>query len=382
MSRFNLSAWAVAHPALVLFLILMLGTAGIFSYRKLGRAEDPSFTIKVAVVTAIWPGATAAEMQDAGRRSDREEAAGAALFRQGHDLHQAVASRRCRSRSRTTRRPAKCRSSSTSCARSSATSRTTCRPDVIGPTVNDEYGDVDSILYMLTADGADYAQMKKVAEAHAPAPAQGEERHQGQSLRHSGREDLRRVQPRQARDARHHARRPSFQSLARQNAVVPAGMVETGAQRVPLRVTGALDGAKAVAETPVEADGRVFRLGDIATVTRGFEDPPNFLVRQRGKPAIGIGIVMAKGANILDLGPDVASATAALHGRRCRRASISSRSPISRQVVDHAVERVRPLLRRGAGASCCSSASSRSAGAPASWWRCRCRWCSPSSSSS
>ena len=101
-----------------------------------------------------------------------------------------------------------------------------------------------------------------------------------------------------------------FQSLARQNNVVPAGIVEASAQRVPLRVTGALDGAKAVAETPVEANGRVFRLGDIATVTHGFADPPDFMVRQKEKPAIGIGIVMARGANILELGPAVSSATA------------------------------------------------------------------------
>src|SRR6202040_493411 len=96
----------------------------------------------------------------------------------------------------------------------------------------------------------------------------------------------------------------------RQNAVVPAGVLETTAQRVPLRVTGALDGAKAVAETPVEANGRVFRVGDIATVTHGYPDPPDFLVRQRGKAAIGIGVVMAKGANILELGPNIANATA------------------------------------------------------------------------
>ena len=78
---------------------------------------------------------------------------------------------------------------------------------------------------------------------------------------------------------------------------------------MPLRVTGALDGAKAVAETPVESNGRVFRLGDIATVTHGFVDPPTFMVRQEGKPALGIGVVTAKGANILELGKDVAEAT-------------------------------------------------------------------------
>ena len=79
---------------------------------------------------------------------------------------------------------------------------------------------------------------------------------------------------------------------------------------MPLRVTGALDGAKAVAETPVESNGRVFRLGDIATVTHGFVDPPSFVVRQEGKPALGIGVVTAKGANILELGKEVEKATA------------------------------------------------------------------------
>ncbi len=85
-----------------------------------------------------------------------------------------------------------------------------------------------------------------------------------------------------------------FDSLARQNDVTPAGTVETDARRIPLRVTGALDGVKAVAETPVESGGRTFRLGDIATVTRGFVDPPDFLVRQRGQPALGVGVVMAR----------------------------------------------------------------------------------------
>src|SRR5258708_9933047 len=78
-----------------------------------------------------------------------------------------------------------------------------------------------------------------------------------------------------------------FDSLAKQNNVVPAGTVETSSQRVPLRVTGALDGVKAVAETPVESNGRVFRLGDIAAVTQWFFDPPRFVVRPDGKQSNG-----------------------------------------------------------------------------------------------
>jgi multidrug efflux pump subunit AcrB len=78
--------------------------------------------------------------------------------------------------------------------------------------------------------------------------------------------------------------------------------VETGAQRVPLRVTGALDGVAAVAATPVQAGGTVFRLGDIATVRHGFDDPPTFLIRDEGVPAVLVGVVAAKGSNILQLG--------------------------------------------------------------------------------
>jgi multidrug efflux pump subunit AcrB len=180
---------------------------------------------------------------------------------------------------------------------------------VTGPSINDEYGDVDSILYMLTAEGADYAQMKKVAEAL---------RQRLLKVKDVTKVNLYGTQDEKIYVEFSHAKLATlgittdqiFQSLARQNAVVPAGIVEAAAQRVPLRVTGALDSAKTVAETPVEANGRVFRLGDIATVTHGFADPPKFLVRQKDKPAIGIGVVMAKGANILDLGPAVGKTTA------------------------------------------------------------------------
>jgi multidrug efflux pump subunit AcrB len=180
---------------------------------------------------------------------------------------------------------------------------------LLGPVVNDEFSDVDSILYMMTGDGADYAQLKKAAEGMRQ-----------RLLKVPGvtKVDLYGTQDEKIYVEFSHAKLATlgitpqalFDSLAKQNNVVPAGMVETSSQRVPLRVTGALDGAKAVAETPIESNGRVFRLGDIATVTHGFVDPPSFVVRQQGKPAIGIGVVTEKGANILELGKQVTSATA------------------------------------------------------------------------
>ena len=180
---------------------------------------------------------------------------------------------------------------------------------LLGPVVNDEFSDVDSILYMMTSDGANYAQLKKAAEGLRQ-----------RLLKVTGvtKVDIYGTQDEKIFVEFSHAKLATlgitpqalFDSLAKQNNVVPAGTVETSAQRVPLRVTGALDGVKAVAETPVESNGRVFRLGDIATVTHGFVDPPSFVVRQKGKPAIGIGVVTAKGANILELGKDVTAATA------------------------------------------------------------------------
>jgi multidrug efflux pump len=180
---------------------------------------------------------------------------------------------------------------------------------LLGPVVNDEFSDVDSILYMMTGDGADYAQLKKAAEGLRQ-----------RLLKVPGvtKVDLYGTQDERIYVEFSHAKLATlgitpqalFDSLAKQNNVVPAGMVETSSQRVPLRVTGALDGVKAVAETPVESNGRVFRLGDIATVTHGFVDPPSFIVRQEGKAALGVGVVTAKGANILELGKEVADATA------------------------------------------------------------------------
>ena len=103
-----------------------------------------------------------------------------------------------------------------------------------------------------------------------------------------------------------------FDSLARQNAVTPAGAFETGATSIPLRITGALDGVAAVEAVPVAVGDRVFRLGDIATVTRGLTDPPSSLVREDGRPSIGIGVSMVENGNIIALGQAIDAAMAGI----------------------------------------------------------------------
>src|ERR1700678_4566939 len=308
MKRFNLSGWAVSHPALILFLIVALGAAGFFSYQRLGRAEDPFFTVKVVNVSAMWPGATAAEMQTQVADPIEKKLQELPYFDKV-ETYSKPAFTAMQVSFKDSTPPKEVPYLFYMLRKKLVDVQSQLPANLLGPVVNDEFSDVDSILYMMTGDGADYAQLKKAAEGMRQRLLKGP----GVT-----KVDLYGTQDEKIFVEFSHAKLATlgitpqalFDSLAKQNNVVPAGTVETSAQRVPLRVTGALDGVKAVAETPVESNGRVFRLGDIATVTHGYADPPSFVVRQEGKPAIGIGVVTPTGANILELGKDVAGATA------------------------------------------------------------------------
>jgi len=307
MKRFNLSGWAVSHPTLILFLMIALGVAGFLSYQQLGRAEDPFFTVKVVNVSAIWPGATAQEMQTQVADPIEKKLQELPYFEKVQTYSKpAFTAMQVTFRDSTP--PKEVPYLFYLLRKKLADVQGQLPAGLLGPNVNDEFSDVDSILYMMTGDGADFAQLKKAAEGMRQ-----------RLLKVTG---VTKVNLYGTQDERifvefSHAKLATlgitpqalFDSLAKQNNVTPAGTVETSSQRVPLRVTGALDGAKAVAETPVESNGRVFRLGDIATVTHGFVDPPTFIARQEGKPALGIGVVTAKGANILELGKEVEQAT-------------------------------------------------------------------------
>jgi len=307
MKHFNLSSWAVSHPTLILFLMIVLGAAGFFSYQKLGRAEDPYFTVKVVNVSAIWPGATAQEMQTQVADPLEKKLQELPFFEKVQTYSKpAFTAMQVTFRDNTP--PKDVPYYFYLLRKKLADAQDQLPQGLLGPVVNDEFSDVDSILYMMTGDGADYAQLKKTAEGL---------RQKLLKVKGVTKVNLYGTQAERIFVEFSHAKLATlgitpqalFDSLAKQNNVTPAGMVETSAQRVPLRVTGALDGAKAVAETPVESNGRVFRLGDIATVAHDYVDPPTFKVRQEGKPALGIGVVTAKGANILELGKDVETAT-------------------------------------------------------------------------
>ncbi|MBA4790023.1 MAG: efflux RND transporter permease subunit [Rhizobiales bacterium] len=306
MGGFNLSAWAIRHRALTLFAILLLAASGTFAYFKLGRAEDPSFTIKVMVVSAIWPGATADEMQQqvADPIEKKLQALGhldrlESYSRPGVSVIQVVL--------KDTTPPKAVPDLWYQVRKKVGDMRGELPSGVVGPFFNDEYGDVYSGLYILSGDKVGPAELKRQAEII---------RQKLLRVQDVQKVDLIGERPERIYIEFSHARLATlgitpqqiFQSLARQNAVVSGGAVDTKADRINLRLTGAFTGVEAIAAVPVAAGNAVFRLGDVATVRRGYEDPASFIIRQHGRDAIGIGVSMEAGANILTLGENLKTA--------------------------------------------------------------------------
>ena len=310
MSALNLSRLGVKEQSVTLFLIIAIVIAGIAAFLQLGRAEDPSFTIKVATVTAVWPGATAQEMQD--QVADR--------------LEKRLQELRYYDRVDTQARPGQ--------VNITVSLKDTTPPDavadqfyqirkklgdeavnlprgVIGPIVNDEYSDVYFALFALQADGLPQRELVTRAEAirsrllAVPGVKKvtlvGEQKQRIFIDLSYARLATLGVGPNAVLD-----------TLTAQNALAPSGTIETGAQSVHLRMTGAFDDLDAVRATPIAAGGRVFKLGDIADVGRGYEDPPTYRVRHAGAPALMLGVVMRERWNGSRLGVDLGTATTAI----------------------------------------------------------------------
>src|ERR1700736_5583269 len=163
MRRFNLSEWAITHQPLVLFMILLLGAAGAYSYFNLGRAEDPSFTIKTMVVNVAWPGATATEMQaQVADKIEKKLQELPFLDRVESYSQPGVSFIRVNLSDRTP--PAKVKELWYQVRKKVGDIKGSLPSGIIGPNFNDEYGDVYSALYMLSADGLTFADLKTRAE--------------------------------------------------------------------------------------------------------------------------------------------------------------------------------------------------------------------------
>src|SRR6201994_1118237 len=163
MKRFNLSAWAVSHPALILFLVVALSAAGFVSYQRLGRAEDPFFTVKVVNVSVMWPGATAAEIQ-AQVADPIEKKLQELPYFEKVQTYSKPSFTAMQVTFRDSTPPKEVPYLFYLLRKKLADVQGELPSGLLGPVVNDEFSDVDSILYMMTGEGADYAQLKKAAE--------------------------------------------------------------------------------------------------------------------------------------------------------------------------------------------------------------------------
>lgn len=297
---FNLSAWALRHQTITLFLILASLAVGIFSYHRVGRAEDPNFTIKTMIVRSEWPGASASEMARLVTDPIEKKAEELPWFdytRSYSKPGESVVFITLRDNTP----PAAVPDQWYQVRKKIADLKGDLPSGVLGPYFNDEFGDVYSLLYALT--GPDYppAQLKKIAEQLR------EDLLKGPDIKKI---DLVGVQPEKIYVEISDRRVATFgltvpqiiAALQHDNQLTPAGQVDLGTDRVLFRVDDDLKGVEAVKALPIAVGNRQLALGDIATITRGYEDPRSFIMRANGQDAIGLGIVMADRANVVELG--------------------------------------------------------------------------------
>ena len=300
MSGFNLSGVAVRERGITLFLIMAITLAGIFAYLNLGRAEDPPFTVKVLTVTAVWPGATAQEMQDLVAdplekrlqelrwydHVDTFTRPGLALMTL-YLLDQTP--------------PAEVPEQFYQARKKLGDEAHNLPQGVSGPIINDEYSDVVFAIYAIEAQGLPDRLLLRQAETVR------------QRLLHVAgvkKVDILGERPQQIFINFSYARlatlgvsaRDVFAALQRQNAVTRAGSIDTSGPQIFIRLDGALDDLQKIRDTPIVAGGRVLKLSDIAEVERGYEDPPTFLTRHNGKAALFLDVVMQELWNGLKLG--------------------------------------------------------------------------------
>lgn len=299
-SRFNLSAWSLRNRGLVLYAMIVLAVVGAWAYVQLGQSEDPPFTFRAMVVRTAWPGATAADVS----RQVTERIEKAVMSTGRYEFVRSY------SRPGESQVIVMARDSLPSDAvdrlwydvrKKVGDMRHTLPEGVVGPFYNDEFGDTFGNVYALTGPGFDYA----VLEDHAERLELALQRVVG-----VGRIELLGLQDEKVWIEVDNARMATLgvpveavrEALHAQNTVVPAGFFETGMERVGVRVDGAFGSVEAIRDAPVRANGRTFRLGDVARVSRGFSDPAAPRMRVDGEDAIGIAVAMAEGGDILALG--------------------------------------------------------------------------------
>jgi multidrug efflux pump subunit AcrB len=298
--RFNLSAWALNHKPLIGFLMVVMLFAGFRAYNDLGRDEDPPFTIKVMVVRAFWPGADAT--QTAKQLTDRIEKPLESLeYVDFLTSYTKPGETTVFVNLRDSTPPEAVPNQWYQVRKKIGDIRGQLPQGAIGPFFNDDFGDVYGVVYALTSDGFTSRELRDQAEYI-----------RAELLRVSnvGKVDLIGVQDEvifidfSLRQMAGLGIDPDLvaATLASQNAVIASGTIETPGERIMVRVSGALDSVEGIENVAIRIGDRQVRIKDFAHVTRGYKDPPSPQYRYNAEPAIGIGVSMAKGGNVLDLG--------------------------------------------------------------------------------
>jgi multidrug efflux pump subunit AcrB len=311
MSRFNLSAFAVRERAITLFMIIAIMVAGGYAFMHLGRAEDPKFTVKVLTISAIWPGATAKEMQEqVGDQLEKRLQELEFYDRVQTAAYPGMLLMKLYLKDST---PPKDVPDEFYQARKKMGDEKIHLPQgVIGPIVNDEYSDVYFAMYSLEGKGLPQRQLVLEAEALR----QRFSRMSGvEKVTILGEQDPKiYVEISYKRLATLGVKATDlFHALESQNDVTPSGFVDTAGPRVYLRLDGTINGVDAVKAIPVASGGKLLKIGDVAEVTRGYEDPATKKIRHQGEPSIILALVMKKGFNGLTLGKLLKAEEEALH---------------------------------------------------------------------
>jgi multidrug efflux pump len=300
MSRFNVSAWGIRHPSLVAYFLIMLTAIGMLAYKGLGQSEDPPFTFKIMLVRAEWPGATAQEVAE--QVTDKlekklQEIAQLDNLRSYSKPGEAMIFFEVKDSTPAAQMP----DVWYQVRKKIGDIRYTLPQGVVGPTFNDEFGDVFGNIFALVGEGLSDAELKKYGEAV-----------RAELLRVPDVAKVEFIGDQQERVfiELSNTKLATFGlalsdvtgALAGQNAMRSAGFFETDSERIRLRPDGAYEDVAALQDTLIRAGGRSFRLGDVARIWRGYEDPPADRMRFMGQDAFGIGVSMRAGGDIIALG--------------------------------------------------------------------------------
>lgn len=303
MKGLNLAEWAIRHKQIVYFFIIAIITGGLWSYFHLGRSEDPDFTIRQAVVTAAWPGASAQQITQQVTdplEKKLQDTKGLDYIKSfTHDgktviyvnLKDSVPKEEMQTRWHEIRNLVNDEWGS-------------LPSGVMGPYINDRFDDVYGSIYAVTGDGFSYEEKRKYAE-NIRRRLTGVEDVQKVELLGVQKQEIY-VEMNQNKLASF-GMRPSdvFAMLQQQGAMMPAGMIHTDSRNVAVRVEGLLDTVESLKELPIHVGERSFHLGDVASVTQMYADPETSLMYFNGKPAVGIAVSMAPGGNNLVLGKNL-----------------------------------------------------------------------------